>query len=214
MRGEMRIPSRYVMITVLSVFTSALLSATITNYTTRSALRATIAKENKLAKDSSTSLQDASAESILSMCSNLVQKMGNTAGKSDTEGSRRENENPAPAHLPPSTPCPPPPPPAEQGKAAVPASLQTSAAPPLIDFPEGIKNVIINIGTNYNPIMPPEDDQSTVVLAGNRFLHCLFLKICLAFAKETARTHRHLLKAALLEATLCFFLRRKNWMLP
>lgn len=36
---------------------------------------------------------------------------------------------------------------------------------PLIELPEGIKNVIINIGTNYNPIMPPEDDPTTMVIA-------------------------------------------------
>ena len=36
---------------------------------------------------------------------------------------------------------------------------------PLIELPEGIKNVIINIGTNHNPIMPPEDDPTTMVIA-------------------------------------------------
>jgi hypothetical protein len=37
---------------------------------------------------------------------------------------------------------------------------------PMVKFPEGTKNVIINIGSNTDPIMPPENDPSTVVIAG------------------------------------------------
>jgi hypothetical protein len=166
MRGETRIPPRFLLITVLAVFASALLSSTFTHYTTKNALRATILKENKLAKTSYDEGDKTSAESVLSMCTALVQKNGNTAGQSSDESSRRDSKNLPPCQPqspPPSVPAPPP---NDAAKAAAPSVPNDSAVVPLIQFPDGIKNVIINIGTNYNPLMPPEDDPSTIVLAG------------------------------------------------
>jgi hypothetical protein len=56
--------------------------------------------------------------------------------------------------------------------------LTTSVS--LIQFPAETKNVIINIGSNVDPPLPPADDPSTVVIAGE--FHCTvqdLMKVCL-----------------------------------
>ncbi len=58
-----------------------------------------------------------------------------------------------------------------QVEANVPAPMsilpkETLPTTSLIQFPAETKNVIINIGSNVDPPLPPADDPSTVVIAG------------------------------------------------
>mmetsp|Transcript_39735 Transcript_39735/g.77779 ORF Transcript_39735/g.77779 Transcript_39735/m.77779 type:complete len:334 (-) Transcript_39735:316-1317(-) len=161
MRGDSgRISPRYLIVTVVAIFFSSIFSGMIGSHLTKAYV------SNKLSQklDQRSSAPSEASDKLLSICTSALEAKSSVA--------------PTPT-CPPQTPCAvcpevpsaSPPVPHNAASAAVTAAAAMAAADadapkvPLIELPDGIKNVIINIGTNYNPIMPPEDDLTTMVIA-------------------------------------------------
>lgn len=140
---------KYLVITAAACFFSAMLSGIMSSILTRSYVA------NKLLQQ-----QEEMPHKLATLCAGYGQ--GHVSVAASTMHA-------AAAICPPKEPCPvcAAASVGAVGADAAPAAAGSSGdAHPLIELPEGIKNVIINIGTNYNPIMPPEDDPTTMVIAG------------------------------------------------